>query len=112
MRDGDGGGERRESPRVQSIHLVTVETEGPLSLSPVEVGRTLDASATGVRLETSVAIPPGKRVRLEIALGEKVVAAEGRVIRVEASSRPGLHEVGVELLDVDPEVRSLLLGDG
>ena len=102
--------DRRRSPRVESIHLVTFEAEGAegLGASAVEVGRTLDVSVSGVRVETTTEIAPGRELDLEIAVGERVVRAQGRVLHVERVAE-GRWELGVQFTAVTREDQVVLV---
>lgn len=102
--------DRRRSPRVESIHLVTFEAEGAegVGASAVEVGRTLDVSVTGLRVETPTHLAVGRELDLEIAVGERVVRATGRVMHVEEAAE-GLWEVGVQFTEVSREDQRALV---
>lgn len=100
--------DRRRSPRVESIHLVTLSADGPdAGGSAVEVGRTLDMSFKGVRVESTTEIAPGRELDVEIAIGDRVLRAKGRVIHAEAVAE-GRWELGIELTDVPHEHRAAL----
>ncbi|MEZ4454911.1 MAG: PilZ domain-containing protein [Nannocystaceae bacterium] len=105
--------DRRRSPRVESIHLVTYETAktedaATAGASVIEVGRTLDVSAHGVRVETSMGLPVGSELALEIAVGERVIRAGGRVVHAEETGE-GRWEVGVRLTRLAQEDAAALL---
>ncbi len=99
-------GERRRSPRVQALYHVVVTKNGGQAEESVTVGRTVDVSATGVCVQTPGHLCTDDRLRLEIAVEDRVVHAEGRVVR---SARIGeLIEAGIELIEIDESDRQLL----
>ena len=86
--------ERRRSPRVRALYHVVITTDGLREELSVTVGRTLDVSETGVRIETPGHLSIDDLVRLEIAIEETVVNATGRVVH---AARVGeLIEAGIE----------------
>jgi hypothetical protein len=86
--------ERRRSPRVRALYHVVITSEGMRHEDSVTVGRTVDVSETGVRLETPGHLCIDDGVRLEIAVEETVVNASGRV--VHAARIGELIEAGIE----------------
>ena len=83
-----------------------VTKDGGLAEESVTVGRTVDVSATGVRVQTPGHLCTDDRLRLEIAVADRVVHAHGLVVR---SARIGdLIEAGIELTDIDESDRELL----
>lgn len=98
--------DRRRSPRVESIHLVTFEAEG--AASAVEVGRTLDVSAVGARVETPTAVPVGQDLHLDIAVGDRIVRTAGRVVHAERAP-DDRWQIGIELVRLTPADRAALV---
>jgi hypothetical protein len=86
--------ERRSSPRVRALYHVVITSDGLREELSVTVGRTVDVSETGVRLETPGHLCIDDNVRLEIAVEETVVKASGRV--VHAARIGELIEAGIE----------------
>ncbi len=86
--------ERRSSPRVRALYHIVITSNGLRQEDSVTVGRTVDVSETGVRLETPGHLCIDDAVRLEIAVEETVVKATGRV--VHAARRGELIEAGIE----------------
>lgn len=82
-RDADSQGtpsERRREARVKAITLVSLgQVDDKGVQSDLTVGRTLDLSRDGMRLEVSHSIPVGDRIRLSLALGEAVLEIEGTI---------------------------------
>lgn len=71
------------------------------------LGRTLDLSRDGLRLELDHALPLRSRVRLHLALGERLLRLDGWV-RSSRVREPRGAEVGIEFLGVDPAQRAAL----
>lgn len=71
------------------------------------LGRTLDLSRDGLRLELDHAIPLRSRVRLHLALGERLLRLDGWV-RSARVTGPRTAEMCVEFLGVTPEQRATL----
>lgn len=103
--------DRRRDPRVRSMHLVSYEAHAvDPTASPLTVGRTLDVSATGLRVETALMLGLGQELDLEIAVGEQVVEAKGRVVHA-AEAGGSTFVTGVEFTDIAPEDLEFLLAE-
>lgn len=75
---------RRSVPRVRSVNLVSVAQFDEQGFrSDLSVGRTLDLSPRGVRVELNRALPLRSAVRLSLALGDEIVEIEGTVCHLE-----------------------------
>ena len=99
--------DRRRTPRVQALYHVVVTRNGGKEESSITVGRTVDVSETGVRVELPGHLCVDDRVRMEIGLEETVVNAQGRVIR---AARIGeLLEAGIEFTVISDEDRLALM---
>lgn len=98
--------DRRKEPRVGSVHLVHVEEywypPGANHRTDEAIGRTLDLSRAGLRLELDRPLHPCSRVRLDLALRDALLRLEGR-IRWVRETDPGRHEMGIELALPGPE---------
>lgn len=99
--------ERRRTPRVRAMYHVVVSSDGELGEVSVAVGRTVDISEAGVRIEIPEVLGVDDNVRLEIAVEETVVNARGRVIRVMRLGE--LIEAGIEFTVITEEDRLALL---
>ena len=103
--------DRRRSARVRSLRLATLEPIGAGSAeAPVEVGRTLDVSEAGVRLETTRELRPGQELELQIAVADRLINCRGRVVHTETSG--GLVLTGIEWLEITPRDLALLVEPG
>jgi hypothetical protein len=90
------------------LYHVVITSDGSRDEISVTVGRTIDISETGVRLETPGHLCIDDKVRLEIAVEETVVNANGRV--VHAARRHDLIEAGIEFTVIADEDRLALTG--
>ena len=86
--------ERRRQPRVRALYHAVITSDGAAEELSVTVGRTVDISEMGVRVETPGHLSVDDIVRLEIAVEETVVEARGRVIRTMRIGE--LIEAGIE----------------
>ena len=99
--------ERRRAPRVRALYHIVISSNGDANEISVAIGRTVDVSETGVRVELPGRLCVDDRVRLEIAVEETVVNAEGQVIR---AARVGdLVEAGIEFTFIEEADRLALL---
>lgn len=98
--------ERRRSRRVRALHHIVVSKNGDTDEASVTVGRTIDVSSTGVRIQSPGHLCIDDVVRLEIAVEDRVIEARGRVVR---SARIGeLIEAGIEFTVIaDADRRAL-----
>jgi hypothetical protein len=75
---------RRSVARVRSLNLVSVAQFDEQGFrSDLAVGRTLDISSQGVRVELNRALPLRSTVRLSLALGHSIIEIEGTVCHLE-----------------------------
>ena len=80
----DTPSDRRQEPRVQSLNLVNVaQLNLDQDFANLTVGRTMDLSRGGIRLELHTPLPLRSTVRLTIALDGKLVEVEGTVCHLE-----------------------------
>lgn len=86
--------DRRRSPRVRALYHIVLTSDGSSEEQSVTVGRTIDVSESGVRVEIPGRLCVDDKVRLEIAVEETMVNAKGRVIR--AMRVADLIEAGIE----------------
>lgn len=101
----EDSGEQRRFSRIPAHCAVLIRFQG--GLEPQRFGSTRVVGLGGCSFLHPHAIAADTRLRLDIAVGSKVVEAEARV----AYSRPSeghLHEVGVEFLNLEERDRALL----
>jgi hypothetical protein len=97
--------ERRRAKRRYALNFLDYEI---LSDSGVPTGRglarTLDVSASGLRLETGQYFEPGQVLRITLCLGNDLVQVKGRVV----NSRPETDDLcssGIIFLEFEPADR-------
>jgi c-di-GMP-binding flagellar brake protein YcgR len=94
--------------RVISLNLVTYakyDEEGVLAESAM--GRTLDISPGGIKLEVEHHFPLSSELDLSIALREEIVQVKGRVVHLE-ELKNGKIGMGIQFADVPTEVTDKL----
>lgn len=99
--------ERRHEPRVHTLNLVNVnERDATTGLpSGLTLGRTLDLSHDGLRLEVDHPLLLRSRVTLKLALEDQLLEVEGSVCTVrELDDRT--CEVGIRFLRVSAETQA------
>ncbi|MEM9694201.1 MAG: PilZ domain-containing protein, partial [Myxococcota bacterium] len=80
----DPGRERRRHPRIASINLVNIGQVNEEGMATgLSVGRTLDLTEFGVRLELDHALPLRSVLSVTLALEDDVVELQGRVVFVQ-----------------------------
>lgn len=75
---------KRREPRVETLNLVHVAEFDQRGFSAgMEMGRTLNVSHGGARLELAHALPLRSRVRMTLALGGQLLDTTGTVVHLE-----------------------------
>lgn len=100
----------RSAPRVPTNLLVTfaqLRFNDELLEPRMWLGRTIDVSESGLRIETDKALTPGDRVQIDIAHGSRVLSSTATVIH-QGESTAGLHSVGLELTTMTSADRAFL----
>jgi hypothetical protein len=100
--------EKRASPRIRSLHLTSyLPKKGGRQEHIVSIGRTLDVSEGGMKLETHRPLDNGTRVELAIAVEDAVISAEGEVL-YSKELVDGLFGTGICFTSMNEEDRQLL----
>ena len=96
----DNAEEKRAYPRVNKLYLISyIPKEGDRQTSPVSMGRTLDISPSGVRIEVFQNINVGSEMELEIAVEDSQFYINGKVIRSLESGK-NVYILGIHFDDV------------
>jgi hypothetical protein len=81
--------ERRSEPRVKGVTLVDVAEFNDIGLlTDLTMGRSLDLSMDGLRLELNHPIPVNSTLTLELELGERIVEVHATVRSVNPVEDP------------------------
>ncbi len=100
--------EKRQHYRINSQNLLSYACyDKEDNLVKQGMGRTLNVSAVGIRLETHVELESGSRVELTIGLEEELVTIEGKIVYVKPGQE-GRFEAGIQFFEVDQKTGSLL----
>ncbi|MBI4574994.1 MAG: PilZ domain-containing protein [Planctomycetes bacterium] len=105
---GAAGADKRGMARVTTVQLVRLAQESEAGAGCAEaLGRTLDLSERGVRVESDRHLPFLAEVDLSIALGEVIVQARSRIVHLTVSPAGSFH-IGFEFSHVSEEDRTRL----
>lgn len=97
-------GEKRKFIRWDAIHLldyIIIDSDG--AKGRYSMGRTLDVSLNGLKLETSYEIPPEAGLEITVGLEDDLVDLVGRV--THSSRRGGRFMSGIEFVKMSAEGR-------
>ena len=106
--------ERRRASRVQSLNLVNCEDVGEQGVvRGALIGRTLDMSPLGAKLEMTAStpgeFPNGSELAMTLALHDELLMVWGRVVHCEEKN-PRLRRVGVEFTQSGRSAQRKLAG--
>ena len=95
--------ERRREPRVKAVSLVNVAEFTEVGFrTDLEIGRTLDVSHAGMRVELNHPLPLRSVVTLNLQLGEQILELHGKVRSVRAVDDTTC-DMGIEFSGLSPE---------
>ncbi|MBU2621107.1 MAG: PilZ domain-containing protein [Proteobacteria bacterium] len=86
---------KRKHLRVRSLNLLYLGVYEKNVLIKQGIGRTLDVSESGIKLETHFPVDPKKNVQLSIGLKDEIVEIKGRSVRTVQGSREK-YEIGIK----------------
>jgi len=102
--------DRRREPRVRVLSLVNVDQRDDAGeLTELTVGRTLDLSQHGMRLELSRPLPLRSRVRLTVALSDRILTVDGQV-RYVNELEEGRCAMGIQFVELSADAEAALVG--
>ena len=100
--------EHRQSRRIRSLHLTSyVPKKGREQEYIISIGRTLDVSKGGVRVEVHRELAKGTELDMDIAIEDRVITAKGEVVHVEPLSG-GLYGTGIRFTAISEADLALL----
>ena len=100
--------EQRKSRRIRSLHLTSyVPRKGSEQEYIVSIGRTLDVSKGGVKVEVHRELAKGTELDMDIAIEDRVITAKGVVVYVEPLSS-GLYGTGIHFTAISETDLALL----
>ena len=102
------GEDKRAHQRLRSLNLVSLSKlseNGYVELA--ELGRTLDMSEGGIKLEAFEVIPVGTSAKLRIGLGDEIIDVQGRIAYVQEGEDDRVI-TGIEFVDLPQEHREKL----
>ena len=101
--------DKRRFPRFNSLNLSYVLVDGAGDeVERQTMGRTLDVSEVGIRLETHMPVDVGHEMLLSVGLEDDVLDIRGRVVH-SSCNKEGKYELGVEFLDKDAAASDILI---
>ena len=100
--------EKRASPRIRSLLLASyVPRKDERQEYIISIGRTLDVSEGGAKIETHRQLDKGLQLELEIAVEDQIISARGVVLYSQELGN-GLFGTGISFTAINEEARRLL----
>ncbi|MCG6917417.1 MAG: PilZ domain-containing protein [Deltaproteobacteria bacterium] len=100
--------EKRASPRIRSLNLASyVPKKDEKQEYIISIGRTLDVSEGGAKIETHRKLDRGLELELEIAVEDQIISAKGEVL-YSTELADGLFGTGIRFTAIAEEDRRLL----
>lgn len=100
--------EKRASPRIRSLYLTSyIPKKGERQEYIISIGRTLDVSEGGAKVETHRQLEKGTKLELDIAVEDKIISAKGEVVYSEELV-DGLFGTGIYFTSINEKDRRLL----
>lgn len=99
---------RREHPRVNAASLVNfAEFNAMRILKSLSTAATVDVSQGGLRIHCHESIPVSTVLEIELAVGEEILKAVGRVVFAREEA-PGSYVMGLKFVDMSDADRERL----
>ena len=100
--------EKRSSRRIRLLYLTSyTPRKADTQEYNVSIGRTLDVSDGGVKVETHRRLANGTELEMDIAIDEKIITAKGEVVHTEEREN-GLFGTGIRFTSISEEDRRSL----
>ena len=108
-REPESKREKRGSRRIRSLNLTSyIPKKGDEQEHIVSIGRTIDVSGGGVKVETHRKLAEGTKLDMDIAIEERIVTATGEVVHSEELEN-GLFGTGIRFTSISDEDREALV---
>ena len=102
------GKEKRKFIRIDSLNLSYILVDASDDDDEKQtMGRTLDVSEAGIRLETAVPVELDSTLMLTIGLEEELVDIKGRVVH-SSKGEGDRYQLGVEFFEKDKKASAIL----
>ncbi len=76
--------EKRTYPRIKKLYLISyINKDKGRTISPISMGRTLDISPSGIRLEVYQYLIKDSIIEMEISFQDERLVVKGKIVRVE-----------------------------
>lgn len=99
--------DKRRFIRYEALHLLDyIEMDEAGNHGTYSMGRTIDVSIDGLKLETAYPLRPNIRLLITIGIEEDLVDLEGRT--THATPRDGRYVTGITFLKITKEGRRIL----
>ncbi|MBU4001323.1 MAG: PilZ domain-containing protein [Proteobacteria bacterium] len=98
--------ERRRYLRIDSHNLVFLSLREKEEVIQQGMGRTLNVSESGIRLETRFLIKPAQKIWLTIGFNDETVDIQGELVYYISGTSD--QHYGVKFHEMDPDVREVL----
>jgi hypothetical protein len=100
--------EKRVSRRIRSLNLASyTPRKADRQEYIVSIGRTLDVSEGGVKVETHRQLANGTELEMDIAIEDNIITAKGEVVYTE-ELKNGLFGTGIRFTAISEEDRRSL----
>ncbi|UCH20445.1 MAG: PilZ domain-containing protein [Deltaproteobacteria bacterium] len=99
--------EKRKFIRIDSLNLSYVLVDGNDDEEKQTMGRTLNVSEAGIRLETAVPVELNSNLTLTIGLEEDLVDIKGTVVH-SSKGEGDRYQLGVKFLGKDEKASKIL----
>ena len=107
-RDLESVREKRTSRRIRSLNLTSyTPKKGDQQEYIISIGRTLDLSEGGAKVETHRKLAKGTKLDLDIAIDDNVISVQGEVLHAE-ELKNGLFGTGIRFTSITEKDRKFL----
>jgi hypothetical protein len=99
--------DKRRFIRYDALHLLDfLELDEEGNFGTYSMGRTIDVSLDGLKLETNYPIEPNSRILVTVGIEDDLIDLEGKAIH--SSPKEGRHVAGITFVRITKEGRRIL----